>query len=929
MTTTNGHVTTSAFFARQIAVARHRPIPVPSGEKGATIPEWQKLRISPEEVDEYFPNGHNVGLLTGVTGLLCVDKDCAEAVAVADHLLPPTLESGRDNSPRSKAFYKVRGGSVPPTKRYKIPKKVEADGKKATVVELLSTGSQAVVTGVHPSGDRYRWESGRFDAEKIAEVGDKELSEMVLDVAVAAVVLRYYPGEGDRHDYVLKLSGYLLRHLPEERVKRIVEAAAQEAHDDEVSSRLRDVASTRKNLKAGRKVTGGPTLHKEYPELFAILGQDSWLGEFGAEPDAPPPTQSVVLLELASGCELYHDEKMTGYATFSTGGHHETHKLRSKGFKQHLSRRFFEKMGKPPSSQALQDAVEMLDGRAAFEGEERTVAVRLATHDDAAVYLDLCNDAWEVVEITAEGWRIIGHADAPIHFRRAQGMRPLPIPSRGGSLEGLKRLLNIPDEEEAGWTLIKAWLVAALRGRGPYPLLVLQGEQGTAKSTAEKILRMLIDPSTTPLRTTPRDERDLMIAANNSLVIAYDNISHLPDWLSDSLCRLATGGGLSTRALFTDDEEILFDAIRPCLLNGIANVANRPDLVDRSLIIELPVIEEEDRRLESELRAAFEAEHPSILGALLDAVSAALRNLPTTRLSGFPRMADFAHWATAAETALGLEEGGFMDAYTGNRSDAVLQSLASDPVAGAVWRFMRDRDEWTGTAEPLLRHLSSEVDEEVKKSNAWPKAPHVLAGRLKRLAPALRSAFRIGYEETKHPTTRAKQKRLYRLPGPNASERSPNASERSPNASEGGQKVHNRAESNAPNPPNACLPTQSNDPPNATHASGVNRQAQTEKKRGGHEGALDARADQKDGVRKEAFGAFGAFAELEAGEQGYVYEIKVRQALRNAYAAPFEWIVNATDLSPELVRKALDAFSKEGSVVEEGGLYSLKTRNED
>ena len=166
MTTTNGHVATSAFFARQIAGAGHCPIPVDSGEKRPTTPRWQKLRITLEEVDKYFSNRHNVGLLTGVTGVDCVDKDSAEAVAVADHLMPPTLESSRDESPRSKAFYKVRGGSVPPTKRYKVPKKVEADGKKATVVELLSTGSQAVVTGVHPSGDRYRWEGGVFTPKR-------------------------------------------------------------------------------------------------------------------------------------------------------------------------------------------------------------------------------------------------------------------------------------------------------------------------------------------------------------------------------------------------------------------------------------------------------------------------------------------------------------------------------------------------------------------------------------------------------------------------------------------------------------------------------------------------------------------------------------------------------------------------------------------
>ncbi|MDP9475949.1 MAG: bifunctional DNA primase/polymerase, partial [Actinomycetota bacterium] len=339
-------------------------------------------------------------------------------------------------------------------------------------------------------------------------------------------------------------------------------------------------------------------------------------------------TQAELLLKLAEGCDLFHDPATEdGYATFSTGAHSETHKLRSRGFKQHLRRLYFKREGKPPSNQAVQDSVDLLDARAAFEGEARPVHARLAAHGDA-VYLDLCNAEWEVVEITAEGWRVIGHADAPVRFRRAKGMLPLPYPSRNGSFKGLKKLLNMPDEDDAGWILVLAWLVAALRGKGPYPLLVLQGEQGTAKTTIEKILRATIDPSTVPLRAMPRDERDLQIAANNGLVNAYDNISNIPEWLSDALCRLATGGGLSTRELFTDDGEFLFDAKRPCMLNGIANVVVRPDLADRSLIVELPVIEEKDRKLEAELWAAFEAEHPRILGALLDAVSTAIRTLP-------------------------------------------------------------------------------------------------------------------------------------------------------------------------------------------------------------------------------------------------------------------------------------------------------------
>src|SRR5437868_13535290 len=95
--------------------------------------------------------------------------------------------------------------------------------------------------------------------------------------------------------------------------------------------------------------------------------------------------------------------------------------------------------------------------------------------------------------------------------------------------------------------------IAAFRPTGPYPILMLQGEQGTAKSTTTRILRSLIDPNVSPLRTVPRNERDLMIAATNSWAQCFDNLSHIPLWFADALCRLATGGGFATRKLRTDE----------------------------------------------------------------------------------------------------------------------------------------------------------------------------------------------------------------------------------------------------------------------------------------------------------------------------------------------------------------------------------------
>ncbi len=182
-------------------------------------------------------------------------------------------------------------------------------------------------------------------------------------------------------------------------------------------------------------------------------------------------------------------------------------------------------------------------------------------------------------------------------------------------------------------------------------MIVLSGEQGSAKSTFSAILRALLDPNTAPLRALPREDRDLFIAASNGHVLAFDNVSGLPAWISDTLCRLATGGGFAVRQLYSDQDEVLFDAARPVILNGIEDIVTRPDLADRAVFLTLEPIPDEPRR---QSRNCGRRSMPSVgdLGVLLDAVAKGLAELPRTKLDKLPRMADFALWATACETAL-------------------------------------------------------------------------------------------------------------------------------------------------------------------------------------------------------------------------------------------------------------------------------------
>ncbi len=269
----------------------------------------------------------------------------------------------------------------------------------------------------------------------------------------------------------------------------------------------------------------------------------------------------------------------------------------------------------------------MIEAKAHFDAPERVVHIRVGGLDER-LYLDLGDETWRAVEIDATGWRVIDNP--PVRFRRAAGMQPLPVPVAGGSIETLRSFLNV--QSDTDFVLVVAWALACLRNRGPYPVIVLSGEQGSAKSTFSAILRALLDPNTAPLRALPREDRDLFIAASNGHVLAFDNVSGLPAWISDTLCRLATGGGFAVRQLYTDQDEVLFDAARPVILNGIEDIVTRPDLADRAVFLTLEPIPEERRRPEAELWAAFEAERPRILGVLLDAVVEGLKRLPETRL---------------------------------------------------------------------------------------------------------------------------------------------------------------------------------------------------------------------------------------------------------------------------------------------------------
>jgi hypothetical protein len=442
------------------------------------------------------------------------------------------------------------------------------------------------------------------------------------------------------------------------------------------------------------------------------------------------------IVELAQAViQLFKTPEDEAFATLQRRGHHETRSLGSSAFRHFVIELFFRTEGRIPSGAAVTDAIGTLVALAMMGDVTRPVALRVSSRGDSCL-IDLVAGSWQLVEITPEDWSLIGSDAGPVCFRRQRAMLPLPVPERGGDLTELRPFLNPGSEEN--WRLMLAWLTFALQPQGPFPVLVVQGEQGSAKSTTSRILRALIDPSISELRMLPKDPQDLMVAAKNSWVLAYDNLSGMPNWLSDGLCSLSTGSAYTTRALYTADEETVIRATRPVIVNGIDDMTTRPDLADRAVVLSLPTIAPEQRREEREFWSTFESSKPRILGALYSAMSAGLRSRLSIRLTCRPRMADFAAWGVALEHALGWPPGAFLDAYQRNLSESSIAALDADSVAMAVLTLMNEGGSgWEGTVGALLAELEQRVSPE-RRGKSWPRSPQSLTNRMRRAAPALR-----------------------------------------------------------------------------------------------------------------------------------------------------------------------------------------------
>ena len=457
--------------------------------------------------------------------------------------------------------------------------------------------------------------------------------------------------------------------------------------------------------------------------------------------DSKKKSQADSLLAIATKeAQVFKNGCGEIFATITSDGKTLTYPVRSASFRAWLNLRYFKIMGRVAGSKGALDAAIITLQGLALSAPTHEVFNRVA-YWQGKIYYDLGDLTGRVVEIDETGWRII--PSSPVPFFRPKGLKAQVEPQRGGNIHCLRQIMNLKDKD---FILVVCFLVSFYQPIGARPHFFQLAEQGTAKTTNTNTIRVICDPNEALTRREPKEARDLFIAAKNNALLAFDNVSYIPQWLSDALCCLSTLSAYAVRSHYSNDEEEIFTHRCQVLINSITDVISRPDLLDRTIGIELPLLDEKQRKQESEIAALFQQFLPLILGALCDAVSVGLRNLPQTRPENLPRMADFATWICACAPAFGYTEAEVLDAYNANRREvqdiaaetstlaAQLESLAEQPRKGTLV--------FKGTVTKLLDDLELYADFSGPYSKRppedWPKSTRSMGRELRRLAPVLR-----------------------------------------------------------------------------------------------------------------------------------------------------------------------------------------------
>ena len=451
-------------------------------------------------------------------------------------------------------------------------------------------------------------------------------------------------------------------------------------------------------------------------------------------------SKALKLLTEDYCARFIRDDNNSVYVTLRLNFHEETHSVEKEVFKHILNGIYYDKYGRALNRDVFNQIVEIISYKALYNSWlPEPVFNRVGFDKNGNYYYDLSNTNWEMIKISENDYRLDEYQ--PVCFNRYKHQIPQVEPNlRVNNMSGIDKLskyINIKED----MLLFICWLISCFVPNIPHPILILHGEMGSAKTTALSFIKRIVDPSIIETLSMPKDVRSLSVIMQKHWFIPFDNISYISEEMSDFLCRVVTGTAIQDRKLHTNGEDYIFKFQKIVGINGINQVVNKPDLIDRSIIIELEPIQPDDRKEISQFKAEFENDLPEILGCIFKILSESIRYYKEYKPCKPQRMADFQRWGCAIGYAWKGEQGAlnFLSDYVDKTISQKTDVLNYDVVSSTLISYMECRAEYSGTMTNLLSELKDEADRTGVdiRGNHFPSNARALSAKINELKGTL------------------------------------------------------------------------------------------------------------------------------------------------------------------------------------------------
>ncbi|CAN5695452.1 hypothetical protein BH11PAT2_BH11PAT2_04930 [soil metagenome] len=684
---------------------------IPIGKDKKPLIAWKKYQTelaTRQQILAWFAQKNvNIGLVTGtISGVVVMDFDIKHGRKSSEFQIEPTVCS-KTGGGGEHMFFKHPRYEVPSTNGvlFGVGIDIKADG-----------GYVVLPPSLHLSGNEYEWLIP-FNKLDLAEMPDWFVHKVKENQSIHSktdweTLSRSSIPEGQRHDMLTKIIGKFLHDLSPNLWEEMGWPAIQEwnATHSKPPTQLKELRAIWDGLKK-----------KELSKTEDSKGKEN-----------RSVTQQIIdAIENDPGTELFHDQHNEPYIKILNKDHYDIWSCKSKKLDNLISMKFWDLNQKPVGSEVMKNVLGILQAKACFQGKEYQLNNRVAWKNNELWY-DLTNEPGQAVRVSKDGWAVI--SDTPILFRKHNHQVAQVMPALGGGVRELLKYININNKHHE--LLLMVFVVTCFIPDIAHVIPIIYGAQGSAKSTLSKLLRKICDPSQLEVISIPRYQ-DMPQTLSHHWFLFFDNVSYISEEMSDLLAKVVTGSGFTKRELYTNDEDVIYSFKRVVGINGINLVAMRPDLLERSILLELERIPEDRRKQEKEVLNEFENALPGILGGVFDVLVKAMQIQPEVKLEKLPRMADFAVWGYAIAEAMGYGGDAFLEAYKANMEAQSEEVLSQDPVGTATMIMMENCDHWEDTPSALYKKLceiaSFNLGMNLERDPSWPKAVNQLSKRMNML----------------------------------------------------------------------------------------------------------------------------------------------------------------------------------------------------